>query len=68
MSTELGYGVSDFSFDMQTYTAGITPTDQNMQSPAKTKSFHILMGDSILLTQNLSAHLNARYEQSEITF
>ncbi len=51
---------------MQTYTAGITPTDQNMQSPAKTKSFHILMGDSILLTQNLSAHLNARYEQSKL--
>ncbi|HHW7570069.1 TPA: TonB-dependent hemoglobin/transferrin/lactoferrin family receptor [Mannheimia haemolytica] len=66
LSTELGYGVSDFSFDMQTYTAGITPTDQNMQSPAKTKSFHILMGDSILLTQNLSAHLNARYEQSKL--
>lgn len=66
-STELGYGVSDFRFDMKTYTAGITPTDQNMQSPAKTKNFHILLGDSILLNQRLSSHINARYERTALS-
>lgn len=63
LSTQVGYTVSDFSFNTQTYTAGITPTDQNMQAPAKTKSWHISVGDHIQLNKQLSASLNAKYER-----
>lgn len=65
LSAEAGYGVSDFRFGMNTYTARITPTDQNMQSPADTKTFHIAMGDLIQFNEYFSGRLNARFEQAK---
>lgn len=65
-NAQVGYALSDFKFETETYTSGITPTDKKMQAPVETKTVHILLGDAIQLTKNLSANLNARYEKAKL--
>ncbi|MDO4430569.1 MAG: TonB-dependent hemoglobin/transferrin/lactoferrin family receptor [Lonepinella koalarum] len=64
LTTQLGYGKSDFRFDKQIYKTNMPLVDNNMQPPAEMQSWFFLFGDNIRLNHNVSAHINVRYERT----
>lgn len=66
-SAQIGYGETDFRFDKHIYKTNMPFVDNNMQPPAETQNLHLLVGDIISLSKNLSARINARYERTTLT-
>lgn len=65
VTAKAGYANSDFSFTMNTLTAGINPTDKDMQAPVNTKTAYLLANDSVTAGK-FGADVGIRFEQSKI--